>query len=167
MFVPGPFELLILAAILLMFVGILMAVVVLVVYLVQQTNRGHSPHHTAPGPEPHLREDVSEPGPASETMTLECAQSLPSADATEADIRQAFADDAGRGEFIILAAADQVFLQASGEDDGPYALEYREGSGDRHFRCTRDLTKAEVEGAFLKYLNRDARWKTDFPWEPL
>ncbi len=167
MFAPGPFELLIIAAILLLFVGIPVVVVILVLYLVQQTNRGHSPHHTAPGPEPHGREGKSELSPASETMRLECAQSIASADATEADIRQAFADDAGRGEFIILSESDEVFLQASGEGGGPYALEYRQGSADRHFRCTRDLTKTEVERAFLQYLNRDPGWKNDFPWQPL
>lgn len=167
MFAPGPFELLILAAILLLFIGIPVAVVVLVVYLVQQANRGSSSHHTAPGPAPHLREDVPEPSPAGGKMKLECAQSIASADATEADIRRAFADDRGRGEFIILAESDEVFLQASGEDDGPYSLEYREGSADRHFRYTRDLTKAEVERAFLQYLHRAPGWKTDFPWQPL
>ncbi|MDY0165882.1 MAG: hypothetical protein RBS80_05015 [Thermoguttaceae bacterium] len=167
MFAPGPFELLIVAAILLMFVGIPVAVVVLVVYLVQQSDRGSSGHHASARPGPHEREDKSESGPAGGKMKLECAQAIASADATEADIRNAFADDGGRGEFIILAAADQVFLQASGEEDGPYTLEYREGSADRHFQCTRDLAKAEVEGAFLKYLNRDASWKTDFPWQPL
>lgn len=165
MFAPGPFELLILAAILLIFVGIPVAVVVLVVYLVQQTNRGHSPHR--PGLEPRLRDDMSEPVPAGEKFSLECAQAISSADATEADIRNAFADDRGRGEFIILSESDEVFLQASGEDDGPYVLEYREGSSDRHFRCTRGLTKAEVEDAFLKYLHRDPGWKNDFPWQPL
>jgi len=167
MFAPGPFELLIIAAILLIVVGIPVVVVVLVVYLVQQADRGHSPHRPANEREPHQREDMSESGPASETMRLECAESISSAATTEADIRNAFADDRGRGEFIILSESDEVFIQASGEDDGPYALEYREGSSDRHFRCTRDLTKAEVEDAFLKYLNRDAGWETDFPWEPL
>jgi hypothetical protein len=27
--------------------------------------------------------------------------------------------------------------------------------------------KAEVEGAFVKYLKRDATWKTDFQWKRL
>jgi len=100
-------------------------------------------------------------------MKLECAQDISSDYATEADIRNAFADDSGRGEYIILSGADQVYMQAAGKGDEPYTLEYREGSADRHFVCTRDLNKAEVEAAFLKYLRRDASWKTDFPWKKL
>jgi len=100
-------------------------------------------------------------------MKLECAQSISSANATEAEIRGAFADDRGRGEFIILSETDQVYLQASGEGDGPYALEYRDGSDERHFRCARDVEKPELETAFLKYLKGDPTWKTDFQWERL
>lgn len=100
-------------------------------------------------------------------MKLECAQNISSENATEAEIRNAFADDRGRGEFIILSDAHQVYIQASGEDDGPYALEYREGGADSHFECTRDINKGEVEAAFLKYLRRDDSWKADFPWRKL
>ena len=100
-------------------------------------------------------------------MKLECAETISSANATEADIRSAFADDNGRGEFVILSEADQMFIQASGEGDGPYTLEYREGGDDRHFQCARDVKKTEVEAAFLKYLRRDAAWKTDFQWKAL
>ena len=81
-------------------------------------------------------------------MKLECAETVSSANATETEIRNAFADDHGRGEFIILSDTDQVFIQASGEGDGPYTLEYREGGDDRHFQCARDAKKAEVEAAF-------------------
>jgi|LSQX01.2.fsa_nt_gb hypothetical protein len=100
-------------------------------------------------------------------MKLECAQNFSSAYATESDIRNAFADDRRRGEFIILSDADQVFIQAAGEYDGPYILEYREHGADSQFQCTHDLTKAEVETAFLKYLRHDASWKTDFSWKKL
>ena len=100
-------------------------------------------------------------------MKLECAGSLSSGNATEPEIRNAFADDHGRGEFIILSDAEQVFIQASDEGDGRYTLEYREGGDDRHFQCTCDVRKAEVEAAFLKYMKRDATWKTDFPWKKL
>lgn len=100
-------------------------------------------------------------------MKLECAESISSENATETEIRNAFADDHGRGEFIILSDADQVFIQASGEGDGPYILEYREGGDDRHFQCMRDVKKGEVEATFLKYLRRYAAWKVDFQWKKL
>lgn len=100
-------------------------------------------------------------------MRLECAASIESSDATEADIRNAMADDRGRGEFIILSETDQSYIQASGIGDGPYDLEYREGGADRHFRCTRNVTKTEVTDALLKYLGDDDTWKSWFPWMPL
>jgi len=31
----------------------------------------------------------------------------------------------------------------------------------------RDVGKAEVEAVFLKYLARDATWRTDLQWKPL
>jgi len=100
-------------------------------------------------------------------MKLECAKTISLPNATETDIRKAFADDNGRGEFIILRESDQFYIQAAGENDGPYILEYREGGGDRHYRCTRgmDMNKSEVESAFVKYLKGDMSWKTDFQWE--
>jgi len=98
-------------------------------------------------------------------MKLECAGSISSGNATEAEVRRAFADDGGRGEFIILSQADEMYIQAAGEADDPYVMEYREGSDDRHFECTRELKKSEAEAAFLKYLKGDSTWKTDFQWK--
>ncbi len=100
-------------------------------------------------------------------MKLECAETISASNATETDIRKAFADDQGRGEFIILSEAEEVYIQASGESNGPYTLEYREGDARRHFQCTRDLQKGEVEAAFLKYLQRDATWESAFLWTKL
>jgi hypothetical protein len=100
-------------------------------------------------------------------MKLETAERISSAQATEVDIGHAFADDHGRGEYIILSRAEQIFIQASGEGEGPYAVEYRDGGKDRHFQCTRDLSKAEVETVFLKYLRGDSGWLTDLEWRPL
>jgi hypothetical protein len=77
------------------------------------------------------------------------------------------ADDRGRGQYIILSEADEVYIQAAGIGDGPYTLEYRDGAADRHFQCVRGVTNAEVEAALLRYLRRDATWKTDFQWKKL
>ena len=55
---------------------------------------------------------------------LECAQSFSSNDASEADVNRAFDDDRIRGEYIILTAPDGSFIQAAGEFEGPYVLEY-------------------------------------------
>ncbi len=100
-------------------------------------------------------------------MKLECAGSLASPNAAEADIRRAFEDDSGRGEFVILSESDQVFIQALGEGEGPYMVEYRDGGDDKHYQSAREVSKAEVEAAFCKYLNRDPSWLTDFQWKKL
>ncbi len=100
-------------------------------------------------------------------MELECEGTISAANATEADIRNAFADDAGRGEFLILSQAPDVYMQAAGEGDGPYALEYRQGNGDQHFHTTDEPTKAQVQSAFLKYLTNDPTWQQDFHWKKL
>lgn len=97
-------------------------------------------------------------------MKLECSEGILSANATEADIRKVFADNQGRGEFIILSESDQVYIQAAGEEDGPHILEYRDVDSSRHFQCSRTVSTTEVASAFLKYLRRDATWKSDFQW---
>jgi len=100
-------------------------------------------------------------------MNLECEGGMQAKSVTAQQLRQAFADDTARGEFIILSAQDQVYIQAAGEDEGPYELEYREGGDQTHFRCTDELTKQQVEAAFVKYLEGDASWRQDHRWEPL
>jgi hypothetical protein len=97
-------------------------------------------------------------------MKLETAQTLASDDVTEEELIQAFRDDAGRGEFIILGQSDQVYIQASGEADKAFVMEYREGDDAHHFQCSRDLSKSDVQSAFLKYLRGDESWKRDFEW---
>jgi len=92
--------------------------------------------------------------------------------ATELDIIEAFADDERRGSFVILDQSDEAgtnefYIQSSGEGDGPYDLEYRMGSGDQHFRCINDVSKSQVQEAFVKYLKGDDSWQTDFEWEKL
>ena len=100
-------------------------------------------------------------------MELACENSPPSSDVTEAAILKAFSDDDGRGSFIILSEADQVFIQAAGTGDGPYTLEYRDGDAKRHHQCLGEPKRSEVQSAFLKYLRRDESWKRDFQWSAL
>jgi hypothetical protein len=100
-------------------------------------------------------------------MKLETADRISSADATEEELLNAFANDADRGEFIILSQSDQVYIQASGESDGPYVMEYREGDADHHFQCTQDLSKETVQATFMKYLRGDNSWKTNVDWKQL
>ena len=87
------------------------------------------------------------------------------ADVTEQTIEEVFFDDSLRGEFVILEADENTFLQAGGEGDGPYTLEYKEPG--KQFRCVRPLTKQEVKEAFLDYLRGGSAWRTQREWKEL
>jgi hypothetical protein len=95
-------------------------------------------------------------------MHLETAQDIEHDNVTEAQLREAFRNDTGRGDYIILSRGDKNFMQASSDATG-FDIEYREG--DDHFRVDGPHTKTRVEQAFLYYLNNDERWRTEFPWK--
>lgn len=97
-------------------------------------------------------------------MKLKTAERISSEHATEEELENAFNDDQGRGEFIILSQSDQVYIQAAGEFNDPYTVEYREGDGDHHFQSA-EVTKEVVKSVFMKYLKGDASWQTDLEWE--
>ena len=103
-------------------------------------------------------------------MELECAQDIGHKNVTEAQLREAFRDDRGRGEYIILFRDNtgrkcKHFIQAWGECDDPYWMEYQEGGKEQFFHAAGKYTKAQVEQAFVWYLNNDNRWRTTYPWE--
>ena len=100
-------------------------------------------------------------------MMLDTENSISHDPVSETQLREAFLDDAGRGHFIILSKQDEVFIQASGEGDGPYTLEYRQGDEDHHYEGGDDLDKNAVEQAFLWYLIGDTRWRTEYKWHLL
>lgn len=100
-------------------------------------------------------------------MKLETAKSLRFAQVSETQLREAFADDKGRGEFVILSQEPGVFIQAGGEGEGPYVLEYRDGDDDHHFSVGDTIRKEDVLRAFLWYLAGDARWRSEFLWQKL
>jgi len=86
-------------------------------------------------------------------------------DVTEQTLEEVFADDSLRGEFIILSADDAMILQAGGEGEGPYVLEYREERNQ--FQALAQLTKHEVKEAFLDCLRGGSEWRTKRQWKPL
>jgi hypothetical protein len=98
------------------------------------------------------------------SFSIECAQSFSSANASESDIQRAFDDDAARGEYIILTADDGSYIQASGEGDGPYTLEYRNAGESVNHRADEEPSKQQVREAFLQYLRGDAKWRTSRKW---
>jgi hypothetical protein len=97
-------------------------------------------------------------------MKLETAQSLGSDHATIDDIRNAVADDKRRGEFMILGSSPQHYIQAAGDSE-PFVMEYRDGSAAEHYECTQEISRGELEAAFISYLSGDSLWKTKFDWK--
>lgn len=100
-------------------------------------------------------------------MKLETGGSLHFDEVSEPHLHDVFRDDKRRGEFVILSQRDETFIQASGEGEGPYVLEYREGDDWHHFTAGDTWTKEQVLDAFVSYLSGDGRWRSDFPWKPL
>ncbi len=94
-------------------------------------------------------------------MTLETGSSPVVKHPTEQDLRDAFKNDEGRGEFIILSQRPEVYMQAGGEVQ-PFSLEYRDGDAERHYRAEGVFKKEDVERAFVWYLTGDSRWKSEF-----
>lgn len=80
------------------------------------------------------------------------------------DVDLAFDDDKARGEFVILESGDDEFIQAAGEDEGPYVVEYCE-KGEQ-FRAEGEFTKEQVRAAFLSYVNGDNEWRSAHRWVP-
>ena len=97
-------------------------------------------------------------------MKLETAQSLSSEQATIDDIRNAIADDKRRGEFMILSSGPQHYIQAAGDCE-PFYMEYRDGRDKEHYECTQEISRNELETAFISYLSGDSLWKTNFDWK--
>jgi hypothetical protein len=71
----------------------------------------------------------------------------------------------GLDSFAILAADDQHYMQAHGGHADGFALEYRDGSEDEHYRCSRaGLSLDEVLAAFRSYRRGDGAYRQSLPW---
>lgn len=67
--------------------------------------------------------------------------------------------------FAVLATSPMTYLQTAGNQEELYALEYQDGSTNRHFETTRKrLSLLEVQQAFERYIKGDTRWKSEFEW---
>jgi hypothetical protein len=73
-------------------------------------------------------------------------------------------------DFAILAADPNTYIQCAEQKESPYeyVLEYQGGSLDEHYRATDEpITLERLRAAFVKYLQGDASWRTDFRWEKM
>ena len=83
-------------------------------------------------------------------------------------IRELMADDARRGNWLILMHDDdeEAFMQIAFDDhpDG-IDLEYRDGADKPLYHCKRPVLRLEAENALLDYLDGIETWKHRFEWE--
>jgi len=83
-------------------------------------------------------------------------------------IRELMADDAKRGNWLILMHDDdeEAFVQIAFDDhpDG-IDLEYRDGADKPLYHCKRPVLRLEAENALLDYLDGIDTWKDRFEWE--
>ena len=83
-------------------------------------------------------------------------------------IRELMADDARRGNWLILMHDDdeEAFMQIAFDDhpDG-IDLEYRDGAGKPLYHCKRPVLRLEAENALLDCLDGIDTWKYRFEWE--
>ncbi|MFF2810446.1 DUF6891 domain-containing protein [Streptomyces sp. NPDC058000] len=101
------------------------------------------------------------------TVTTESGPALarPSADELAALLRRLGADGDHFAVVERIPGADHVFLQTWREGDGPFAVEYRDGGPDRHFRA--ECADADaVTDVFLAWARGPESWRTALDWRP-
>jgi hypothetical protein len=74
--------------------------------------------------------------------------------------------DGDRHVLVTLERSHLTYLQASGDAHAGLALEYQDGSLDRHYRCAVALVPLETAtDTFQRYARDDESWPTRLSWE--
>ncbi len=72
------------------------------------------------------------------------------------------------GGFAILERDEQTYIQAAGDGEAGFVLEYQDGDTEQHFRATRErISLSEVTKALSSYAAGDGAWKGMFEWARL
>ena len=87
---------------------------------------------------------------------------------SDRQIEEAIHSLTGDGDsFAILARADEVYIQTSGDPRNGFVLEYRDGSDKDHYSCSNfNLTAEQIIRAFQSYLADDDKWRSELEWQP-
>ena len=73
--------------------------------------------------------------------------------------------DGGRQVLATLGESELNYVQVSGSVQSGFALDYQDGSLERHYRSrAADLSLDRVTGVFQKYLRGDAAWRDGIDW---
>jgi hypothetical protein len=103
---------------------------------------------------------------AGRTGLEEFASSETIGGATEADLLGAldFMAD-GNIEYVILEDGER-FLQAAGERDGPYHLQYCPGDAEAMTHVPSGVDRTGLRDAMASFRRGDTAWQTDHDWAP-
>ena len=114
-----------------------------------------------------MREYIVERRQKGRPMKIE-TENVKETEASAELIRELMADDARRGNWLILSRDedDAAFMQIAFDDhpDG-IDLEYREGTDKPLYHCKRPVLRLEAENALLDYLDGIETWKHRFEWK--
>jgi len=107
--------------------------------------------------------------PKARTMTLDICGDKKIKNPTESDVRQAvFALDTKKSDaFLILGPTEMTYIQATGDQNVGFKLEYQETDTKHHYRAKRDLAADEIVKALVAYSTGADGWKTMAEWEPV
>jgi hypothetical protein len=86
---------------------------------------------------------------------------------TEADIRQAVLslDTDKNSAFVILATSDMTYLQAIGDNNVGFDLEYQDGDTEHHYQAKRNnITGEEIIRKLVLYCAGTDDWKKAEEW---
>jgi len=102
-------------------------------------------------------------------MTLDICGDKKIKNPTESDVRQAvFALDTKKSDaFLILGPTEMTYIQATGDQNVGFKLEYQETDTKHHYRAKRDLAADEIVKALVAYSTGADGWKTMAEWEPV
>jgi hypothetical protein len=89
---------------------------------------------------------------------------------SDADIRAVLAalNVDGGDAFAILGPDEMTYIQASGDRNVGFDLEYQDGSAARHYRATTGaIPLDDVVSAFVAYRDDRADWRAPFNFEKM
>jgi hypothetical protein len=83
---------------------------------------------------------------------------------SEAQLNDALAALArGEIEFVILEQ-DDAFLQAAGDDDGPYQVEYRPSANEAMVEIAGGVDRQTAQQLLSAYARGDSNWQSSHRW---
>ena len=73
---------------------------------------------------------------------------------------------------VILVDTDapdngMTYVQAITDEDDVYILEYQDGSLDRHYFCSSEISIDDIVRVFVLYLDANPEWQMGLHWEKL